>query len=217
MVNPFFKNTGPHLISNLLKTLDLKCTDSNEHVKDIKDLHSSESKDITFYHSKKYIDFAKVTKASFCITTENLKSSLPRTCKAIISDKVLLHTAKITEIFYPDSVSDYFDNTVKDIGVTEFKEKVNYGKNVLIGPNVVIRSSNHNYAEINVPIINQGMTKGEIIIEDNVWISSNCVILPNCTIGEGAIVAAGAVVTKDIEPYSIVGGIPAKKIGVRSF
>ena len=41
--------------------------------------------------------------------------------------------------------------------------------------------------------------------------------MPNCTIGEGAIVAAGAVVTKDIEPYSIVGGIPAKKIGVRSF
>ena len=95
--------------------------------------------------------------------------------------------------------------------------KISIGKNVLIGPNVVIRSSNHNYAEINVPIINQGMTKGEIIIEDNVWISSNCVILPNCTIGEGAIVAAGAVVTKDIEPYSIVGGIPAKKIGVRSF
>ena len=59
------------------------------------------------------------------------------------------------------------------------------------------------------------MTKGEIIIEDNVWISSNCVILPNCKIGEGSIVAAGAVVTKDIEPYSIVGGIPAKKIGNR--
>ena len=59
------------------------------------------------------------------------------------------------------------------------------------------------------------MTKGEIIIEDNVWISSNCVILPNCTIGEGSIIAAGAVVTKDIEPFSIVGGIPAKRIGIR--
>ena len=46
------------------------------------------------------------------------------------------------------------------------------------------------------------MTNGEIIVEDNVWISSNCVILPNCIIGEGSIVAAGAVVTKDIEPYS---------------
>ena len=95
--------------------------------------------------------------------------------------------------------------------------KISIGNNVLIGPNVVIRSSNHNYENYHIPIINQGMTKGEIIIEDNVWISSNCVILPNCKIGEGSIVAAGAVVTKDIEPYSIVGGIPAKKIGNRDF
>ena len=93
--------------------------------------------------------------------------------------------------------------------------KILIGNNVLIGPNVVIRSNNHNYEDPNIPIINQGMTNGEIIIKDNVWISSNCVILPNCTIGEGSIVAAGAVVTKDIEPYSIVGGIPAKKIGNR--
>ena len=89
--------------------------------------------------------------------------------------------------------------------------KIIIGKNVLIGPNVVVRSNNHKYENCNVPIINQGMSKGEIIIKDNVWISSNCVILPNCTIGEGSIVAAGAVVTKDIEPYTIAGGIPAKK------
>ena len=95
--------------------------------------------------------------------------------------------------------------------------KIIIGKNVLIGPNVVVRSNNHNYQDTSTPIINQGMTKGVIIIEDDVWISSNCVILPNCTIGEGSIVAAGAVVTKDIEPYSIVGGIPAKKIGFRKF
>ena len=95
--------------------------------------------------------------------------------------------------------------------------KIIIGKNVLIGPNVVIRSNNHKYEDLNRPIIDQGMAKGEIIIENNVWISSNCVILPNCTIGEGSIVAAGAVVTKDIEPYTIAGGIPAKKIGVRRF
>lgn len=95
--------------------------------------------------------------------------------------------------------------------------KIVIGEDVLIGPNVVIRSNNHQYKNFQVPINKQGMTKGEIIIKDNVWISSNCVILPNCTIGEGAIVAAGAVVTNNVEPYSIVGGIPAKKIGVRSF
>ena len=94
--------------------------------------------------------------------------------------------------------------------------KIIIGNNVLIGPNVVIRSNNHQHIDASIPIKEQGMTKGEIIIKDNVWISSNCVILPNCTIGEGAIVAAGAVVTKDVEPFSIVGGIPAKIIGKRN-
>ena len=94
--------------------------------------------------------------------------------------------------------------------------KIIIGNNVLIGPNVVIRSNNHEYFDIDIPIIKQGMTKGKIIIKDDVWISSNCVILPDCIIGKGAIVAAGAVVTKDIEPYSIVGGVPAKIIGKRN-
>ena len=94
--------------------------------------------------------------------------------------------------------------------------QIEIGNNVLIGPNVVIRSNNHNYDDIHVPIIQQGMKDGYIIIKDDVWISSNCVVLPNCIIGEGAIVAAGAVVTNNIEPYSIVGGIPAKIIGRRN-
>ena len=94
--------------------------------------------------------------------------------------------------------------------------KIIIGNNVLIGPNAIVRSNNHEFSDINTPIIKQGMTNGQIIIKDNVWISSNCVILPNCTIGEGAIVAAGAVVTNNVEPYSIVGGIPAKIIGRRN-
>tara|TARA_A100001035_G_scaffold271903_1_gene260579 strand:+ start:3813 stop:4412 length:600 start_codon:yes stop_codon:yes gene_type:complete len=95
------------------------------------------------------------------------------------------------------------------------KGKIEIGDSVLIGPNVVLRSNNHKFDDIDIPIVMQGMMEGDIIIENGVWISSNCVILPNCTIGEGAIVAAGAVVTKDVKPFSIVGGIPAKVIGTR--
>ena len=92
------------------------------------------------------------------------------------------------------------------------KGKIIIGDEVLIGPNVVLRSNNHSYEKLDQPIISQGMTEGEIIIENNVWIGSNCVILPNCRIGKGAIIAAGAVVTADVETNCIVGGIPAKFI-----
>lgn len=54
-----------------------------------------------------------------------------------------------------------------------------------------------------------------IVIEDYVWIGINATILKGVTIGEGAVVAAGSVVTKDVAPYTIVGGVPAKKIGER--
>ena len=50
------------------------------------------------------------------------------------------------------------------------------------------------------------------MIEDNVWVGSGAILLPGITIGEGAVVAAGAVVTNDVEPYIVVGGVPAKKI-----
>ncbi|WAC04348.1 MAG: acyltransferase [Methanoregula sp.] len=90
------------------------------------------------------------------------------------------------------------------------------GSNVLIASNVIIRAANHNYKKRDELIINQGHSSGTIIIGDDVWIGSNAIILPDVNIGNGVVVAAGAVVTKNIEPYSIVAGVPAKKIGERS-
>ena len=57
--------------------------------------------------------------------------------------------------------------------------------------------------------------KAPITIGDHVWLSTRVIVLPGVTIGEGAVVAAGAVVTADVEPYTLVGGIPAKKLGER--
>lgn len=59
-------------------------------------------------------------------------------------------------------------------------------------------------------------TGGPVVIEDYVWVSCRAVILPGVRIGKGAVVAAGAVVTKDVPPYAIVGGVPAKVIGERT-
>jgi len=92
---------------------------------------------------------------------------------------------------------------------------ITIGDNVLLGPNVVIRASNHRFLDREKPIIGQGHNGGKIIIGNDVWIGANVVILPEVTIGNGSIVAAGAVVTRDVEPYCIVAGVPAKKISER--
>tara|TARA_B100000029_G_scaffold25277_1_gene24928 strand:+ start:10214 stop:11191 length:978 start_codon:yes stop_codon:yes gene_type:complete len=188
MINPFFKNTGPHKIGYLLESIDLiNQKNSDEKIKDIKDLNSSQNGDITFFHSKKYNHLAKTTKASYCITTDNLKSVLSNSCKPIISDKVLLHTAMITKIFYPDSVTDDFDNSVEEINKTEFNEKVKFGKNVLIGKNVKIGSNcliGHNsIIEKNVSIGNNCSIGSNVIIR-NTLIQNDVHILDGCIIGK---------------------------------
>ena len=134
MSNPFFKNNGPFKIDKLLNLSGLKNTDNFKNIKvnDIKDLSTSNSKDITFFHSKKYLNLASKTKANFCITSDNLKSYLPKKCNKIIVDNVLIATAKITKLFYPSSVNDDFDLTCKNINKTSLKKKVKFGNNVLI-------------------------------------------------------------------------------------
>ena len=188
MNNPFFKNTGPHNINLLLKSINLNNNDlPDDKITDIKDLNSSQKNEITFFHSKKYLDLAKKTNASYCLTSENFQSFLPNNCKAIITDKVLLHTAQITKIFYPDSVTDEYDNTVKDINETELKNKVKFGKNVLIGENVKIGTNcliGHNsIIEKNVNI-GDNCSIGSNVIIRNSFIKNNVYILDGCVIGK---------------------------------
>lgn len=93
--------------------------------------------------------------------------------------------------------------------------RIRIGNDVIIGPNVVIRASNHRFQDRTIAIKNQGSDSGTICIEDDVWIGANVVILPNVVVGKGSIIGAGAVVTKNVDPYSIYAGVPAKKIADR--
>lgn len=61
----------------------------------------------------------------------------------------------------------------------------------------------------------EALSRGDIIVKDDVWIGENALIMSGVTLGQGCIVAAGAVVTKDVPPYAIVGGVPAKVIRYR--
>jgi acetyltransferase-like isoleucine patch superfamily enzyme len=92
---------------------------------------------------------------------------------------------------------------------------IEIGNNVMISPRVSIYAENHNFAATDVPMKEQGVTKEFVKIEDDCWITSHSVILAGVTIGKGSIVSAGSVVTKDVAPYSIVGGVPAKLIKTR--
>ncbi|MCX9011226.1 MAG: acyltransferase [Candidatus Methanoperedens sp.] len=89
------------------------------------------------------------------------------------------------------------------------------GNFVMVGNNATILSSNHGYTDLNIPMLRQSLKIAPVKIMDDVWIGANAVIQPGVTIGQGAIVAANAVVVEDIEPYSIVGGVPAKLIKKR--
>jgi glycosyltransferase involved in cell wall biosynthesis/acetyltransferase-like isoleucine patch superfamily enzyme/predicted O-methyltransferase YrrM len=86
------------------------------------------------------------------------------------------------------------------------------GNDVLIAAHTVIIPSNHNFLSLDIPIRLQGNSGQGITIEDDVWIGTGCKILDGVTIGRGSVVAAGAVVNKNVEPFSVVGGVPAKLI-----
>lgn len=90
------------------------------------------------------------------------------------------------------------------------------GKYIMMGPEVIILPKNHNFSDVSIPMMIQGYQETkQVIIENNVWIGARCVILPGVKIGKGSIIAVGSVVTKDIELFSIVAGVPAKLVRKR--
>ena len=189
MSNPFFKNVGPFNIDKLLNNIgiDNKNNYKKDKIFNVADLLTASKKDLTFFHSKKYSSIASNTKASYCITLENLSQFLPNSCKKIVVDNVLLTIAKITKEFYPNSIVDDFDESVKDISKTSYKNKVTFGKNVLIGKNLKIGSNcliGHNtIIEKNVNI-GSNCSIGSNVIIRNTIIKDNVSILDGCVIGK---------------------------------
>ena len=189
MSNPFFKNHGPFNIKSLLGEFNLDNSNFtiDEIVIDIKDLATSSKNHLTFFHSKKYHREASATQASYCVTFKSLIKYLPDSCKGICVDNVLLTMSKITSKFYPDSINDDFDNTVKEIDKIEFDNSIQHGQNILVGENVKIGKNcliGHNtIIEKNV-IIGSNCSIGSNVILRNSIIEDNVSILDGCIIGK---------------------------------
>ncbi len=127
------------------------------------------------------------------------------------------------ELGQKTTVEDYcvINNGVGDVLVGEHSRvgigsvligPVTIGNQVIIAQHVVISGLNHGYQDIDLPIRQQPVTALPIVIADECWIGSNAVITAGVQIGKHSIVAAGSIVTKDVPPYSVVAGNPAKVI-----
>lgn len=92
---------------------------------------------------------------------------------------------------------------------------VRIGRNVIMGQYVSFHTENHLHADLDRPIMAQGVRRAPVVIEDDVWVGVKATFLSGAHVGCGAIVAAGAVVRGEVPPYAIVGGVPARVIGLR--
>lgn len=89
------------------------------------------------------------------------------------------------------------------------------GRDCLIASHVVCIPENHRFARRQVPIRQQGVERRGVRIGDDVWLATQVVVLDGVTIGQGAVIGAGAVVTRDVPPYAIAVGVPARVVGYR--
>ena len=132
---------------------------------------------------------------------------------AIDKYRAIVNSQYITQKFHP--YIEIGDGT--NIGAFNHISSINkivIGKGVLTGKWVTI--VDHNHGKLDdlsiMPVRRELYSNGPVVIEDNVWIGEKATILSNVRVGEGSVIGANSVVTKDIPPYSIVAGIPAKVI-----
>lgn len=120
-----------------------------------------------------------------------------------------IHTG--ARFYDPNGVEIGEDSIIGEGAVLDGRAKLSIGNHVDIATDVMIYNSEHDIMSYDFHA-----TVGTVVIEDYVFIGPRVIIQPGVVIGRGAVVAAGAVVTKSVEPFAIVGGVPAKKIGERN-
>lgn len=154
-----------------------------------------------------------------------LASWLPISQRSKLAKKIRYHFAKgICQLGKNVNVerNAYFTPDLKvgdnsGLGINcEIYGPVTIGNDVLMGPEVVIYTRGHEHGRTDIPIGQQGSSEIKpVTIGNDVWIGRRVMIMPGVNIGDGCVIGAGAVVTKDIPPYSVAGGVPARVLKSR--
>lgn len=100
-------------------------------------------------------------------------------------------------------------------GRSQVRGPLTIGDNVMMGPEVVVFTSNHTFDRLDITMDHQGSVTKPVVIGNDVWIGQRAMIMAGVTIGNGVVIAAGSIVTKDIPDYAVVGGVPARVLKYR--
>jgi acetyltransferase-like isoleucine patch superfamily enzyme len=104
------------------------------------------------------------------------------------------------------------DSLIGELNVLRGQGGIEIGNRVYTAPLVQMLAVNHVFDDAGLPIMEQGITAEGIVVEDDAWIGAGAIITDGVRIGRGAVVAAGAVVTADVQPHTVVGGVPARAL-----
>jgi acetyltransferase-like isoleucine patch superfamily enzyme len=139
------------------------------------------------------------------IPSHYLRRFVYRFCGIRIGKGSTIHTR--ASFYYPPNISIGNDTIIGEGAVLDGRDKLIIGNHVDVASEVMIYNAEHDINDENFKAIS-----APVVIEDYVFIGPRAIILPGVTIKKGAVIAAGAVVTKDVEEFKIVGGVPAKEI-----
>ena len=180
--NFFFKRKGPFKLNDLFKKHQIL---SQEFYLDVNTLEKASADEITFFDSVIYKDLAIKTKSNICITTERLKTFLPKTCKPIIVKNVLYELARVLSSFYENAHIDYPDETLTAPNKSNYPN-VKFGNNIFIGKNVKLgdksQIGSNSIIEQNVCIGKNSIIGSQVFIKNSI-VGDNVVIQSGCKIG----------------------------------